>query len=172
MDFPPFVKRAASTPDPYYIPRQNHLQGQQWMSKPRYYNLSAIINGWLEKYSCVLKESGEYVPTVRLLEYPQQLSELCTEVIRIELPASTFIISSEVIQAFPQILVRVRVPQVAPAPRLPYMSAWQPWLPPPRAYRLAYMPTYPPPELCRICQQVWTMGCPICPTCQVLQRYQ
>ncbi|XP_054920986.1 uncharacterized protein [Dermacentor andersoni] len=81
--------------DPYYIPRQNHLKGEQWMKKPRYYNLSAIVNGWLETYNCVLKDCGEYVPTVRLLEHPESTSALSQDVIRFELHASAFIISSD-----------------------------------------------------------------------------
>ncbi|XP_065306448.1 uncharacterized protein [Dermacentor albipictus] len=257
--------------DPYYIPRRNHLKGEQWMKKPRYYNLSAIVNGWLEMYNCMLKDGGEYVPTVRLQEHPESMAALSQVVIRFELQASAFIISSDMTKqrrngsspmkrkillrlksdtttereasskestplspessetlpdsrrlptslekttdrspspatlpdsqrlatrlekmaarapsqaplpdswclptstVLPQTPVHVVLTEVAPSWCPRYSSTLQQWLSSTQANQQAnaYRQSSASRELCRIFQRAWTVGCPICPTCQASHR--
>lgn len=79
--------------DPYYIPRPNWLNGEEWMLEARYFNLATIFNGWLEGFGATLKQRGEYVPTVRIVEYPDGDRRLTASVSWINLPASTFIVT-------------------------------------------------------------------------------
>lgn len=87
-------KRTSMYTEPYYIPRPNHRRGAQWMKSTWYFDLKTIFNGWLETFGCKLRERGEYVPTVRVVEYPENMRHLRQWVTRIKLPSSAFMITS------------------------------------------------------------------------------
>ncbi|XP_065306452.1 uncharacterized protein [Dermacentor albipictus] len=209
--------------DPYYIPRRNHLKGEQWMKKPRYYNLSAIVNGWLEMYnrrngSSPMKrkillrlksdtttereasskestplspESSETLPDSRRLPTslekttdrspsPATLPDSQRLATRLEkmaarapsqapLPDSWCLPTSTVL---PQTPVHVVLTEVAPSWCPRYSSTLQQWLSSTQANQQAnaYRQSSASRELCRIFQRAWTVGCPICPTCQASHR--
>ncbi|KAL1475524.1 hypothetical protein MTO96_003559 [Rhipicephalus appendiculatus] len=87
-------KRTPEYTEPYYIPRPNHRQGARWMMTTWYFNLKTVFNGCLETFGCKLRERGEYIPAVRVHEYPEDKRYLSLWVTRIRLPSCAFIITS------------------------------------------------------------------------------